>query len=118
MSRERREGEGASEADALKVLGLARRAGHAAIGTEAVRLAARKGRLVAVVVARDIGENALHRLGSAGAAAPAFECGTMRELGAATGRGRVAVVGLTDPGLARLAARGLERARGPDRTPA
>lgn len=88
------------------------------VGSEAVRLAGRKGRLAAVVLARDIGESALRRLSPALRSAPAFECGTMEELGSAVGRSRVVVVGLTDPGLARRAVAGLDRYRGFDRAQA
>jgi ribosomal protein L7Ae-like RNA K-turn-binding protein len=98
----------AEEADALRVLGLARRAGRVVVGSDAVRAASRQGKVAVIVVARDVGESARRRLRSALRATPTFECGTMEELGAAVGRGRVVVVAVTDSGLARRAVDGLE----------
>ena len=46
----------------LQLVGLARRAGFAVVGTQAVRDAARRGELSVVVVAEDATENARKRL--------------------------------------------------------
>lgn len=87
----------------MRVLGLARRAGAAAVGTRAVREAARAGRLRAVLLARDAAPNARRRLGAVLSAPDVLvvECGDRRALGASVGRGPVAVVGVTEAGLAR-----------------
>lgn len=98
------------EAGALSALGLARRAGRAAVGTRAVREAAAAGRLELLVLARDAGGNARGRLGRSltEAGAPVLECGTRAALGAALGRGPTVAVGVTDPGLASRIVRALE----------
>lgn len=102
------------ERDALQALGLARRAGAAAIGTRAVREAARAGRLQAVLLARDAAPGARRRLGTA-ARAPGIRLAVLGDraaLGAAVGRGPVAVVGVTDPGLAERVTSRLSPIRG------
>lgn len=88
--------------EALQVLGLARRAGRAAVGTGAVKEAASAGELRLVVLARDAGDNAVGRVRGAmeRSGAERVRCGTRDELGSALGRGPVAVVGVTDAGLA------------------
>lgn len=92
------------EAEALRAVGVARRAGCVAVGTRAVREAARGGRLAAILIARDASENARGRLDgvrrrSGTALTP---CADRRALGAAVGRGPVAVLGVTERGLAEL----------------
>lgn len=87
----------------LRLLGIARRAGSLVAGSEAVKGAARSGTLRAVVFARDASANAVHRI------APSLErqgvrssaCGDRATLGAALGKGPIAVVGITDAALAR-----------------
>jgi ribosomal protein L30E len=81
------------------------------VGSAAVQAACRQGTVEAIVLARGVSDNAHRRLRSALRNAPAFECGTMEELGAAVGRSHVAVVGVTDPGLARRVVRGLSECR-------
>lgn len=95
----------------LGLLGLARRAGRAAIGTRAVEEAGREGRLAAVVFATDATENARRRVCGrlSGGTVPCVELADRVRLGAAVGKGPVAVVGLTDTGFAdRLLAAGRE----------
>jgi len=88
------------EREALQTLGLARRAGRLVIGTEAVLKAGRARRLRAAVMARDASDNARRRVaGRLGDGVPIVECGTRTSLGSAVGRGRVAVVGVTDGAL-------------------
>lgn len=70
------------------------------MGTHAVSAAARAGTLEALIVARDAADGALGRLPSVARDAPVVRCGTRAVLGAALGRDPVAVVGVTDPGLA------------------
>lgn len=107
--------------EALQVLGLARRAGRAAVGTGAVKEAASAGELRLVVLARDAGDNAVGRVRGAmeRSGAERVRCGTRDELGSALGRGPVAVVGVTDGGLAerirRLVDGGSVRSRRADR---
>ena len=91
------------EAERLGLLGLARRAGWAAVGTRAVREAGRAGRLAAVVLAGDAAENARLRLGGllGRGDVPLLEVADRARLGAAVGKGPVAVVGVMDAGIAR-----------------
>jgi ribosomal protein L7Ae-like RNA K-turn-binding protein len=97
----------------LQLLGLARRAGHAVVGTQAVRDAVRRGEVVAVVVAEDATENARGRLrGLDHDHAPAVvTCGDRRELGRAVGRGEAVVVGIRDRGLGLRIVAGAEAGR-------
>lgn len=84
------------------LLGLARRAGRAVVGTEAVRAAASADELEMVVMATDASGNARKRIRKAlgGRAVPVREWSDRDRLGRALGRGPVVAVGLTDPGLA------------------
>lgn len=85
----------------LQLLGLARRAGHLVIGTQAVREAASRGQLALVIVAEDATENARRRLDSVvreqGIAVVRLE--ERESLGRAVGRGNVVVVGVRDRGF-------------------
>jgi uncharacterized protein len=98
---------GAGDRRALELLGLAKRAGVAAVGTQAVREAARRGSLRLLLIARDAGGNARDRVLPLARAVevPWAECGTTASLGQALGRGRTVVAGIEEP---RLAARVLE----------
>jgi ribosomal protein L7Ae-like RNA K-turn-binding protein len=90
-----------NDREQLQALGLARKAGRAAIGTRAVLVAGRTRRLSALIVARDASPNALDRVRGAIRNVPLVHCGTRETLGLAVGRGPVAVVGVTDRELAR-----------------
>lgn len=92
MERERR---------VLQLLGLARRAGHAVVGTQAVKDAADRGELTVVIVAGDATANAWRRLeGTVGdGRVPVVSCGTRESLGRAVGRGGAVVAGVRDRGL-------------------
>ena len=89
------------QARALNLLGLARRAGRAVVGTKAVREAAKRRSLALSLVAADAGDNARQRV------VPVFEstgtrwmeCGSAAELGRAVGRDRAVVVGIADARL-------------------
>lgn len=96
-----------AERGALQILGLARRAGRAAVGTRAVLTAARSGRLEALIVAHDASPNAIDRVRGATRRVPIVRCGTRETLGLALGRGAVAVVGVTDREFARRIAAGV-----------
>ncbi|MCL7927764.1 MAG: hypothetical protein M8841_08250 [marine benthic group bacterium] len=95
---------GGRDAEALSLLGLARRSGRAIVGTKAVREAAKSGSLHLALLSRDAGENARNRV------VPVFEatgtawseCGQGDELARSVGRDRAVVVGISDR---RLAAR-------------
>lgn len=97
------EPDGAGTADALRLLGLAHRAGRVAIGTRAVLEAGTEEGLAAVVVARDATDNAVGRLGGVlrRRDVGALEGPEARRLGSALGRERVVVVGIEDAGFAR-----------------
>jgi ribosomal protein L7Ae-like RNA K-turn-binding protein len=90
-----------SEQSVLQLVGLARRAGFAVVGTQAVRDAARRGELSVVVVARDATENARRRLRSMfeDSDLAVVTRGTRSGLGRAVGRSEVVVVGVRDRGL-------------------
>lgn len=88
---------------ALNLLGIALRGGRLEVGTVSVKEGARRGTIAVAVLAADAGENARDRvvpqLEAAGV--PVAEAADRRALGAALGRERVVVVGVTDRGLAR-----------------
>ena len=105
----------ASERRVLQLVGLARRAGHAVLGTEAVRQAGRRGELSAIVLAEDATETAGRRLRSVlgDPDVPVVTCGTRQALGSAVGRPQAVVVGIADAGFATRIAGG--RRTGPTR---
>jgi ribosomal protein L7Ae-like RNA K-turn-binding protein len=88
---------------ALRLLGLAARAGAVVWGTERVREAARGGRLQLVLIARDASANSRDKL------APLLGARRIRHLtvldqdrlGDALGRGPLSAVGISDAGFAR-----------------
>lgn len=89
------------EAEALGALGLARRAGRAAVGTRAVREAARAGRVRAVVLAGDASPGARRRVEKGlQDGTPIVSLADRERLGRAVGRETVTVVAVTDAGLA------------------
>jgi ribosomal protein L7Ae-like RNA K-turn-binding protein len=90
------------ERRALEALGLALRAGRAAVGTRQVAEAARSGELELVVWAGDASPNARRRIsGPLKEAEPVqVTLGDRASLGDALGRAPVVVVGVSDRGLA------------------
>jgi ribosomal protein L7Ae-like RNA K-turn-binding protein len=98
------------EARVLGMIGLARRAGRAVIGSDAVKEAARQGHLAAVVVATDAGPNARKRVVPLLVAlgVPIVECGDRGSLGRSVGRAPVATVGIRDARLATRIMAGLD----------
>ncbi len=99
--------------DALRLLGLARRAGRLVLGSRAVRGAARTGSLAAVLLARDASARARDRIG------PLLEargismvhCADRASLGDAVGHSPLTVVGITDPAVAHAIVARLETPR-------
>jgi ribosomal protein L7Ae-like RNA K-turn-binding protein len=85
----------------LQLIGLARKAGRAAVGTQAVKEAAGRGELALVVVAVDATENARRRLSGLFREAdlPVLHFGSRDALGRAVGRDEAVVVGIRDRGL-------------------
>ena len=100
--------------EALKLVGLTRRAGRVVVGTRAVREAARRGSLNLALVARDAGDNARSRV------VPVFDatgttwlpCGSHASLGRSIGRDRVVVIGIADARLGTRIREVLERTSG------
>jgi len=88
--------------EVLALLGLARRAGAVAAGTDATREAVRRGIARLVILAEDGAETqrqkVLPLLQARGV--PWEELGSMQEVGEALGRGPLAAVALTSEGFA------------------
>jgi len=91
-----------SDTAALRLIGIARRAGRVAIGTRSVKERASVGDVRVVIIARDVTDNAERRVLPLLEAldVPVVRCGTRQTLGAAVGRGPLAVVGIQDRALA------------------
>ncbi|HEX6940153.1 MAG TPA: ribosomal L7Ae/L30e/S12e/Gadd45 family protein [Longimicrobiales bacterium] len=87
---------------ALRLLGLAARAGAIVPGTERVREAARGGRLHLALVAADASANAKDKLLPLLEArgVPRLVSGSRAALGAAVGRAPLSAVGVTDASFA------------------
>ncbi|MEN8143414.1 MAG: ribosomal L7Ae/L30e/S12e/Gadd45 family protein [Gemmatimonadota bacterium] len=97
---------------ALEILGLARRAGRTVHGDKGVKQAARSSQLRLIVVARDASDNARARLPQAlWSEVTVVQCGSVATLGKAIGRGRTAVLGVTDRELASKVVQVLDRQR-------
>jgi len=103
------------DTEALRLVGLTRRAGRAVLGTKAVREAARRGSLSLALVARDAGENARSRVVPIfdATGTPWLPCGNRAELGRSVGRERAIVVGIADARFAAGMIQILERGSGP-----
>lgn len=88
---------------ALKVLGLAARAGAVAVGTERVRESVRAGRARLVLLAQDASPNTREKLVPLLSArhVPWLAVFDRDRLGEATGRPPAAAVAVEEPGLAR-----------------
>ena len=85
------------------MVGLAMRAGRLVLGTTAVREAAKHGKLSGALIATDATANARNRILPLLLACdiPVVSCGTIRQLGQAVGKERLAIVGISDAGFAR-----------------
>lgn len=99
---------------ALRLIGLARRGGNAAVGEEPVSCAARAGRAKAVLLASDASERTARRArataedGHAEFLALPY---TREELGNSVGRASCAILALLDAGLARAVQNALRDGR-------
>lgn len=96
--------------DFLRLLGLALRAGKAALGEEGVGEAAAAGKARLVLLASDAAENSVrraHRFTEGGHAVVLQVPFTKAELGSAFGRGSCAMAAITESGLALAAAKKL-----------
>ncbi len=96
----------------IGLIGLARKAGRAELGEEAVTAAAHGHKARLILAAADAADNTLHRaraLGEAGNAPVLLTGLTKEELGAAAGRQSCALLAITDVGLAAQAAKKLAR---------
>ena len=93
----------ATERRVLGLVGLGIRARNVVVGTEQVRMAARKGRLALAIVAPDASPNSLKKL------LPLLQATRVRvvqgpgaeALGSVAGRNSAAALGITDASLAR-----------------
>ncbi len=98
----------------LQLVGLARRAGYAVVGTSAVKEALRRTELNVIVLATDASENAIRRVQGTmdDAGVTVVSCATRQELGRAVGRPEAVIVGIRDRGLAsRIAGHATEIAK-------
>lgn len=102
--------------DALRLLGLARRAGAVLPGTEATRRALRSGEARLIVMAGDASQTQMKKLDttSGEGRVPRVVLGDRAELGAAIGRGPVSAVAVTADTFARQLVRGLAAHEKPD----
>ncbi len=100
--------------EAFRLLGLARRAGAVAPGTDATRAAVRKGEARLVLMAGDASGVQLKKIEKAMGDEPIPQVilGDRATLGAAIGKGPITAIAVTDGSLAarivELAANGLE----------
>ncbi|MBT8335584.1 MAG: ribosomal L7Ae/L30e/S12e/Gadd45 family protein [Gemmatimonadetes bacterium] len=102
-------------ADALRILGLARRAGALLLGTGAVRTGLRDGKVELVLLAEDAAPaqaDKIERLLRHGEV-PVRHFGRRAELGAAVGGPPYTAVGVTQDGFAVRLLRELDESAGP-----
>ena len=94
----------------LLILGMAKKAGLLAIGSDAVKTAARAGKAKLVVAAKDASEGTVRRAmyyANHSGAVYADIPHTMFEIGSITGRGSPGVLAVLDVGLAASFMKGL-----------
>lgn len=93
----------AAKRKVLGLIGLGLRGRLAVVGVQMVREAAKRGRLEVALVASDAAQNSLDKisplLGARGV--PVIRAFSAAELGDVAGRESVAVIGVTDVGLAK-----------------
>ena len=89
----------------LDLLGLATRARGTVSGTDMTRRGIRDGSVLTVLVASDASPTQTRKLLPLAEArrVPVFACFTQEEMGAATGRGTVSAIGVTNESFARRA---------------
>ena len=99
-----------AKTEALRLLGLARRAGAVVTGTARTREALRSGRAKLVLVAEDASGTQLSKIEGLvrGGAVPQVTLGDRFVLGAAVGGPPLSAVAVTDARLAARLLRGLE----------
>lgn len=87
----------------LGLVGLGLRGRHAVVGVQQVRDAAKRGKLKVALVASDASQNSLDKVSGLLAARGVPVIGELSasELGGVAGREAVAVIGVTNAGLAR-----------------
>jgi len=104
--------------EALGLLGLARRAGGVAAGTDAVRQSVRGGRARLIVTAEDASDTQLRKIRSTihDRAIPQVILGDRATLGAAVGSAPLAAVAVTNGGLAERILEAVGRASVPGDT--
>jgi len=93
------------------LIGLALKGGYAAIGRDSVRAAIHRGKFVYLFLARDAGNairNEMQALSKV-QRVPMTELGSRKSLGQALGRNEVAIVAITDRGLAEAINKALRR---------
>jgi ribosomal protein L7Ae-like RNA K-turn-binding protein len=95
---------------ALRLLGLAARAGALLAGTERVRVAARAATLRFAIVAEDVSANSLDKLVPLlnARGIPYVRAFTREDLGAAVGKAPLSAIGITDETLSLRIRRELE----------
>ncbi|MEO5588953.1 MAG: ribosomal L7Ae/L30e/S12e/Gadd45 family protein [Gemmatimonadaceae bacterium] len=88
---------------ALGLVGLGLRGRLAVVGVQQVRDSAKRGKLKVALVANDASPNSLDKIAPLLAArnVPVIDVFSSAELGELTGREAVAVIGVTDSGLAK-----------------
>ena len=93
----------AAKRKVLGLVGLGLRGRLAVVGVQMVREAAKRGRLKIALVASDAAQNSLDKISPLLAArgVPVIGAFSGSELGNAAGRESVAVIGVTDAGLAK-----------------
>ena len=84
------------------LVGLGLRGRLAVVGVQQVRDAAKRGRLEVALVARDASQNSLDKITGLlrARSVPVIDSLSAHDLGAIAGRDSVAVIGVTDAGLA------------------
>jgi ribosomal protein L7Ae-like RNA K-turn-binding protein len=99
---------------ALRLLGLARRAGGVALGTEAVRRAIREGEARLILIAADASSGQVEKIRTTlhDRPIPRVILGDRDVLGAAVGTAPLSAVAVTDAALAEALARELSSSDG------
>jgi hypothetical protein len=103
---------GRIEARIEHLVGLARRAGGLAVGSEATLASLGRGDAALVVIATDASARTSERIGRALGATPRVEVSTVLSLGRAIGREALAVAAIEHPRLAEAIQREAERRAG------
>ena len=84
----------------LRFIGLAERAGKTVSGFDQTREQIRKGKVLLLILSKDISRNTLGKLLDLGELPDAYSFAAAEELGRAIGKRDRAIVGITDKGFA------------------